>query len=208
MIAQSAFTVSDLFVTHYVLLLPLISLTGGLAAGYVWNRFAFILLPSAFIILTSALLLLWAGGDLWTTVRYHRALAATGGHATHSDAIYDLAAYLNRGGLTAPLALDWGLDAPVRFLTTGQVNPIEVFGYTGLDAPDPGFTDRVRPFLANPDNVYLAHAPEETVFRGRVETLTALAQAQGLTLREEARFAERSGRPLFVVYRAVRRRLP
>jgi hypothetical protein len=36
-----------------------------------------------------------------------------------------------------------------------------------------------------------------------VEALAALAQAQGLALRAEARFAERSGRPLFVVYRAV-----
>jgi hypothetical protein len=41
-----------------------------------------------------------------------------------------------------------------------------------------------------------------------VEALAALAQAQGLALRAEARFAERSGRPLFVVYRAVRPKLP
>ena len=33
MIAQSAFTVSDLFITHYALLLPLIPLAGGLAFG-------------------------------------------------------------------------------------------------------------------------------------------------------------------------------
>ena len=33
MIAQSAFTVSDLFITHYALLLPLIALAGGLAFG-------------------------------------------------------------------------------------------------------------------------------------------------------------------------------
>jgi hypothetical protein len=212
-VAQSAFTVSDLFITHYVLLLPLLPLAGGLAAGYVMQNAECRMskipvggqksVRSAFIILTSAFLLLWAGGDLWITVRYHRALAATGGHSAHSDTIYDLAAYLDRGGLTAPLALDWGLDAPVRFLTVGRVNPIEVFGYASLDAPDAGFTDRVHPFLANPNNVYLAHAPEETVFRGRVEALAALAQAQGLALRAEARFAERSGRPLFVVYRAV-----
>ena len=153
-----------------------------------------------------ALILLWAGGDLWTTLQYHRSLTASGGLASHSDAINRLAAYLERGGLSAPLALDWGMDAQVRFLTVGRVNPIEVFGYGALDAADPGFAGRVRPFLDNPAYVYLAHAPEATVFRGRMEALAALAREQGAELREEIRFTERGGRPLFVVYRAARPR--
>jgi hypothetical protein len=235
-VAQSAFTVSDLFITHYVLVLPLIPLAGGLAVGSLMQETkgrrpngrptqsldgqgqeakgkrssvhlhpsSFILLTSIFILLTSAFLVLWAGGDLWTTVRYHRALAATGGHAAHSDAVADLAAYLERGGLWAPVTLDWGMDASVRFLTAGRINPIEVFGYVRLDAPDDGFAARVSSFLDNPDSVYLAHAPEATVFRGRMEAVSRLAAEQGLALREEIRFNERSGRPLFVVYRVRR----
>jgi hypothetical protein len=148
--------------------------------------------------------LTWAGGDLWTTVHYHRVLAASGGHAAHSDAIGELASYLERGGLSAPVTLDWGIDAPVRFLTTGKVNPIEVFGYASLDAADAGFAARVSGFLDNPDNVYLAHAAEATVFQGRVEALHQLAAGRGLVLREESRFNERSGRPLFVIYRVGR----
>jgi hypothetical protein len=242
-VAQSAFTVSDLFITHYALLLPLIPLAGGLAFGTVWewayagvwgrrsvgvcghgrigraagqtravdapphahttipHRTLAALAPAlAFIAL-----LAWAGGDLWTTIRYHRSLAASGGHAAHSDASARLAAYLDRGSLSAPVTLDWGLDAPVRFLTAGRVSPVEVFGYAGLDAPDAGFGERLASFIGNPANVYLAHAPDQTVFRGRVEALAELAAGQGLILREEARFNERSGTPLFVVYRLASR---
>ncbi len=226
-VAQSAFTVSDLFITHYALLLPLIPLTVGLAIScrqsvVVGGQSAGVshqesvnsrqqsaagvhssLVTRYSLVVPALFLLAWFGGDLWTTARYHRALAETGGHAGHSDAINRLAAYLDQGGLSAPLALDWGMDAQVRFLTAGRVNPVELFGYAGLDTPDPSYTNRIAPFLANPANLYLAHAAEQTVFRGRVEALAMLAQAQGRTLREEARFAERSGRPLFVVYRVV-----
>ena len=264
-VAQSAFTVSDLFITHYALLLPLIPLAAGLAFSVVWDRgkrrfptdqqtplkvedpdlhgapqiqeefssaellslrgapfatkqspphnanrithpasagtkmamlWRYALGVSAFLALVT-----WAGGDLWTTIRYHRALTASGGHASHSDAIYDLAGYLDRGGLIAPVALDWGIDAQVRYLTANRVRPIEVFGYGGLDAPDPGFADRVVGFLDNPDNVYMAHVPDQTVFRGRMETLSTLAEGRGMMWQEEIRFSERNGTPLFVLYR-------
>ena len=92
----------------------------------------------------------------------------------------------------------------MRYLTLGRVNPIEVFGYARLDQPDDGFAGRVAPFLDNPDNVYLAHSREDTVFGGRVEALSALAAAHGMALREEANIHERSGRPIFVVYRVVK----
>ena len=105
MIAQSAFTVSDLFITHYALLLPLIPLAGGLAFGALMGEghegpgegnsgaagrdkglASGILRAVAIIALVG-----WAGSDLVTDIRYHRALAATGGHGSHSDAIYAVA---------------------------------------------------------------------------------------------------------------------
>lgn len=198
MVVQSIFTVSDLFVTHYALLLPLIPLTEGLAvAALMRGRSPGI----ARAVLT--FLLLWAGADLQTTIRYHRALARTGGHSAHSSAIYDLAAYLNRNSTGPLLVLDWGISAPVEFLTAGNVRPQEVFGYESLAEPDSNFIARVKPFLDNPDTLYLAHTPEDTVFRGRVETLQGLATEYGLHLQEEHMVAEKSGRPLFVIYRAV-----
>ncbi len=218
-VVQSAFTVSDLFITHYAMLVPLIPLTGGLAFGAVWKygsagvgeqRSASRVAREQQGIRTSQLLrilalialLIWAGGDLWTTVRYHRALTASGGLGPHSDAIYELAERLDRGGLTAPVALDWGLEAQIRFLTADRVQPVEVFGYTGFDLPDSGFAARAGKFLDNWRTVYLSHVPEYTVFRDRVNALAELAGQRGLTLREQARFDERDGSPLIVVYGA------
>ena len=212
MVAQSAFTVSDLFITHYAMLLPLVPLAGGLAFAAVWQACRGIKvqkpLRTLIAVLTLLAVLAWAGGDLWTTIRYHKALTVSGGHTAHSDASYALAGYLAEGGQAAPVALDWGIDAPVRFLTAGRVSPIEVFGYERLDAADAAYAARVGTFLDRPDTLYLAHTAENTVFGGRVEALAALAAERGLTLREAARFAERSGRPLFVIYRAVNAATP
>ena len=64
-----------------------------------------------------AALVLWFAADLQTTIRYHRALAESGGHVTHSDAIDRLAGWLDEREVKQPIALDWGIDAPVRYLT-------------------------------------------------------------------------------------------
>lgn len=203
-VAQSAFTVSDLFITHYALLVPLVPLGIGLVverlSAYGRGRFGRLVVGAALL----APVVWWGATDLANTLRYHRILTISGGYAAHSDAIYALADFLAQREPSAPLALDWGIDAPVRFLTAGRVNPVEVFGYERLDGPDAGFAGRVAPSLDNPDNLYVAHAGEFVVFRGRVEALGALAAGRGQRLQEIARFGERSGRPLFIVYQAAR----
>jgi len=216
-VALSAFTVSDLFITHYAMLVPLIPLTGGLAFGVIWEWGRVGVdkrgsqgsrerqgIPAPQIIRALALIALiaWAGGDLVTDIRYHRVLAATGGHGSHSDAIYALAGHLDEAKFTTLVALDWGLDAQIRFLTAGRVQPTEVFGYDSLDAPDPGYAERINKLLDNPNTLYLAHLPEYTVFRERVNTLADLASKRGLTLRQRAIYTERDGTPLIIMYRA------
>jgi hypothetical protein len=210
-VAQSAFTVSDLFVTHYALLVPLIPLGVGLIAAGVLSTVRDLhggragrLAGAVVCGLYCAAICAWGAIDLANTLRYHRVLSIAGGYATHSDAIYRLADFLRQRAPAAPLALDWGVDAPVRYLTAGRVNPVEVFGYERLDGPDPGFAGRLAPFLDNPDNLYVAHTGEFTIFRGRAEALEQLAAARSFRLEEAARFGERSGRPLFLVYRVVR----
>ncbi len=197
-VAQSSFTVSDLFVTHYATLLPFLLLTAGLAAGVLARAGGRI--GAALAI---ALVLVWAGGDLAVDVRYHRALAQTGGHSAHSDAVYTLADYLAQRPGAPVVALDWGMDAPVRFLTAGQVNPVELFGYDRLDAPDPGFSERLKPFLARPETLYLLHAPSDIVFQGRREVLEALAAEAGRRVVQERVILERTQRPLFLVVRVT-----
>jgi len=200
-VAQSAFTVSDLFITHFALLLPLIPLTAGLAVGEAAQRMDRRI--AAGLVLALALSVAWLVTDLRSTLAYHRVLTLSGGVGTHSDAINGLADYLDTAPYHAPVALDWGLDAPLRFLTAGRVNPIEVFGYERLDAADEGFAGRVGPYLTDQNNVYLAHAPGQTVFQGRLEALDAAASSQGWLLLQQAWFTQRSGDVLFIVYRAI-----
>lgn len=206
----SLVTISDLFITHYALVQPLAVavIALGLSTLGEWPR----KLQSATTLVHSpgrqGLLLLfvglWLAADLSATVRYHAALTRSGGLADHAEASYQLAYYLRYHGLGAPLVLDWGIAAPVRYLSEGTVTPIELFGYRDLHQPDPEFGQQLMPFLANPANVYLLHAPAQTVFHGRREALEAASQQQGLRLILEERFTQRDGVPLVEIWRVVR----
>lgn len=200
-VGASLFTVSDLFVTHYALLQPLAAgcMAVSLASWAQGVRF-----PSSWRVLLAALLVaLWVTLDLTATLRYHGALARSGGLADHSDASYHLAYYLQHNGLGAPLALDWGMDATVRYLSAGSVRPIEIFGYQDPAQPDADFGERLAQFLPNPDNVYLLRDPASTVFAGRWEIFQAQASALGLRPQLEERFSQRDGAVLFEIWRAL-----
>lgn len=196
-ILQSSFTVSGLFVTHFYLILPFFPLLGAAAASIIARH------GRTPAILALAVLLVWGAGDLWNTIRYHQILAVSGGYAAHADTSYRLAEYLATQQITAPLALDWGIDAPIVYLSQGRVTPIEAFGYDRIDQPDAGFASRLAPFVADPTTVYLLHTPEYTVFQGRREALQALAASSGRHVETMTIFGERSGRPLVELVRLV-----
>ena len=208
LVLQSSFTVSDLFITHdaivqpfllllvalavEVLLLATRGVEGSAAGGRAWRVVAAL----AVLALTA-----WLAGDLRADVRYHRALAETGGHATHSDAVQRLADWLDQENAAQPLALDWGIDAPVRYLTGNRVQPLEVFGYQRIGEPDAGFVGRIEPFLDDPGRLVVLHTDQDTVFQGRRAALEALAGQRGRVVEEVATFNERNGSPVFVVLR-------
>lgn len=206
LLVQASFTVSGLFITHFAIIQPFAILLAALAADSIAQtdpderrkRLAQAALPG----LAAATLALWFIGDLQTSVRYHQALAQSGGHATHSDSIYRLAQWLDERQVKQPLALDWGIDAPVRYLTQNRVQPLEIFGYDQLDAPDPGFEPRALQFLSDPSRFYIVRMPTDAVFRGRREALEALAAARNLKLDIEEAFYDRSGKTMFVILRA------
>lgn len=202
-VAASLFTVSDLFVTHYAVLHPLLAGLAGLGAASIWaNRRRLGRRASAAAPwLLAGVIAAWLVMDLTATVNYHRDLSRSGGLADHSDASYHLAYHLRYNGMGAPIALDWGMDATVRYLTEGAVRPIEIFGYDQLDAPDDGFASRLGLFLDNPDNVYLLRASSSEVFHGRREAFFTQARLTGRTPRLEATFTQRDGTPLFEIWR-------
>ncbi len=214
-VGASIFTVSALFITHYALVQPLLLAVIGLAMAAALGgppdagRYAGEHTPNAGTrsslaisqLLIGAVFVAWLAADLANTSFYHRALAESGGLADHSDATYHLAYDLRYNGMGAPLALDWGIDAPVRFLSQGTVTPIEIFGYASPTAPDDAFAARLAPFLENPDNVYLLHSEGATVFAGRRERFLAAAAQAGLTPVLERTFAQRDGTPLFELWK-------
>ncbi len=212
LILQSTFTVSDLFITHFAIVQPFLLVLVALAADSLWRSSAGRRMgletgsnrTMARVAgwLVALALVAWLVADLTTSVRYHQALAQTGGHGSHSDAIYRLAQWLDERQVVQPLAMDWGLDAPLRYLTANRVQPLEQFGYDRLDAPDQGFGGRVAPLLDDLSRLYVFHMPDNTVFQGRREALEAAAVTRGLTLALQEAFYDRSGRPVFVVLRA------
>lgn len=220
----SIFTLSDLFITHYSLIQPLAlaivavalstsqvvpisreAISHGIELVKNNDQQDLAEPPKAILQLwlVGPLVVLWLVLDLTATIRYHGALTHSGGLADHSDASYHLAYHLRYNGLGAPIALDWGFDAPVRYLTVGSVTPIEIFGYDSPLAPDADFATHLRPFLTNPANVYLLHSPQATIFQGRREQFLAEVDALGRAAQVDVTFAQRDGMPLYELWRVV-----
>jgi hypothetical protein len=157
------------------------------------------LIPGLVVFLVVAVL---AISDLQVDLSYHQALARSGGYAAHSDASYELARYLQDQGVASPLAMDWGIDATVQFLTLGAVNPIEIFGYEWES--DEAFEKRLGSFLSNPDNLYIFHSPGETIFHRR-QTFDRLVVEKGKVSWVEEVILDRSGKSIFVLVRVSER---
>ena len=141
--------------------------------------------------------------DLRATAAYHNALTRSGGLVDHSDASYRLAFDLRHGGLGAPIVLDWGLEAPIRFLSEGSVTPIEIFGYASLLEPDEGYRRRLELFLDNGDNVYLLRAPGNELFQGRRIAFERLVMERNGRLQREQIYSQRDGTPLYERWRVL-----
>ncbi len=191
LLLQTPLTPTALWYTHLAMFSPVLALA--IAAG--WDMLFRQVSGKAALGLAAAflLLMLFSGGR--ADVGYHRALAATGGYADHSDAVYRLSDELLARHIVSPYALDWGFDAPLVLVSKGQINPVEIFGYEPYDHPDDGFADRVTPMLQDPNAYFLVHAPDRTNFPGRREALQAAADALGVRLETIAVIRERSGAP-------------
>ncbi len=191
LLIQTPLTPTALWYTHLAMFSPVLALI--IASG--WDL-SFQKLPKAWSpIVAGSFLALMTISGMRADIGYHKALAATGGFADHSDAVYRLTDELLARHIEHPYALDWGFDAPVILISQGRVNPIEIFGYEPYDRPDDGFADRVRPMLQDPNSYFLVHAPDRTNFPGRREALQQIADEMGIELETIAIIRERSGAP-------------
>lgn len=202
-IAASIGTVSALWITHFAVLMPwpaiAIALSGWLVLSVKYQVFSIRFPISPRLVTTILLMLLWLN-NFGSTIRYHAALSVSGGLSAHSDAVYDMSEWLadHTGGQV--VAMDWGLAAPVTYLTDGRVTPTEVFGY--MWQPDEDLTLRLQSFIAQPNTLYLWRAPDEIIF-DRSPQFKAMYRPLNLEETIEAAFYERSGRPILGVTRLV-----
>ncbi len=194
-VLQSIVTVSALWITHFALIMvwPAIALATLSAAIYdlrltIYDSLLFIRY-SLFIIIA-----ILFTSEACTTWRYHQALTLSGGLSTHSDAIYDMADWLDQNAVGPVVAMDWGLSAPVTYLTGGRVTPIEVFGYNWGDTSR--FQQILTPHLSPEGGIFLWRSPDETIFHRSAEFKT-LYKPLGLEEDILEAFYERSGRPVY-----------
>jgi hypothetical protein len=138
--------------------------------------------------------------NLNSVIGYHRALTISGGLGAHSDAVYDLTEWLAAHAAGPVVTMDWGLSAPITYLTNGRTVSTEVFGYGW--AADVELADRLAGFIEDERTLYLWRAPDEVIFDRSAE-FKALYHPLELEENIEAAFYERSGRPVLGVTRLV-----
>jgi hypothetical protein len=201
-IIASIGTVSALWITHFAILMPWPALAIAIGGWYIGLNLEAISLKSV----VPYKIAIWLGlvlvclTNLLTTVRYHAVLTESGGLSSHSDAIYDLSAWLARNAGGHVVAMDWGLAAPITYLTQGQVITAEIFGYEWT--PDVELENRLRDSMTQPDTLYLWRAPDEIIFDRSLE-FKALYGPLNLEENIEEAFYEKSGRPILGVTRLV-----
>ena len=206
-VAQSSVTVSGLWSTHLLMLLPLPQITIASFAILCGARIAAIATrarvvrgrewaAAAFGFVFVGLIVLF---DLNVARQYQRDMTITGGTATFSDAIYSLAAYLdNRQPASHVVALDWGFKRPVEFLTLDRVNPDDAFGY---EQPAGAATQQaIAQLVKEPNTVFLFHTPQAGIAYPRFDIFAAAARDAGKQPVLERTFYERDGIPMYQVY--------
>jgi hypothetical protein len=169
------------------------------ALGDAWARRARPASAAVFGVL-AALCVVQLGWDLRSNVRYHRALAATGGVSLFSSAHNALAEYLTAEDITRPLVGSWGLQDNLTVLSRGRIAVESIFELTE-PAPYEFTREQVRRTLADPASVYLFHDEAVTAAPGRLDTFLEVAEESGVEVELGALFADGTGSPIVRVYR-------
>jgi hypothetical protein len=217
MMAMSIFTPTALWHTHLAILTPwpylAIAAIGDMAVRRLGlDRLHLARLPvfarqiggtacSLGLLALLALCIMLAHDDLEVDEAYHRELARIGGKFDHTHASYRLVEYLEANQITDVVAMDWGIQDVVQFLSEGEINPPEIFGHLDRDSVDPAFAIRVREQLENPDVVYVFHTHPH--FRNRAEAFAAIVAAEGKRRETEATIYDWSGGKIFALVRVV-----
>jgi len=200
LILASIGTVSALWITHFAIIMPWPALAITVGCWFILlsqTQKTRLLATRIFVFVGIGILI---ATNLSSTIRYHRALTQSGGLSSHSDAVCDLSNWLSQHAKGPVVAMDWGLAAPVTYLTGGEVTATEIFGYQWQS--DVQLLERLNWSINQPDTLYLWRSPDEIIF-DRSDQFKALYRPQNLEENIEEAFYERSGRPILGVTRLV-----
>jgi 4-amino-4-deoxy-L-arabinose transferase-like glycosyltransferase len=202
-LGQSAVTVSGLWSTHLLVLLPLPQILIAAFAVRVGRALVRRVPTSWSTAVRTVPAVALVGGvvmfDLLVAYSYHHDTALTGGRSTFSDAIYSLANYLDtRADGAQVVALDWGIKRPVQFLTLDRVNPLDAYGYEAEASP--ATIEGIRQLVAQPGNIFLFRTPGAGIAFPRFDIFTQAARDAGKTVVKERVFYQRDGFPVYEVY--------
>lgn len=207
-VAQSTVTISGLWSTHILVLLPLPQIAiaafavalGRRVGEWLAERRGGVRAHARLARALPALLIVGAiaACDLAVDYSYHRDLARTGGATTFSDSIYKLSDYLEGSGQKV-VAMDWGFRRPLQFLTHERVDPIEAYGME--EEPSPQFYKSLEEFLADPNTLYIFHDRRSTAYH-RHDAFMSEARKAGKTVTLERIFYQRDGVPVYEIYSA------
>lgn len=200
-IAQSCFTISALWPTHFAVATPLPAMIFGIAVDRVfrwtsWRRLGTRLGRTLVMVAAVAVVASQAA----TSWQYRNAVVASGGLSFHSASIYDLSRFLD-GRTEHAVALDWGLAAPVEYLSGGGRDVEELYQY---QPGAPGLAEALRPrFDTRGDDLYITHATNAEAFPQREAFLGIVAQSGRWAERVDT-FMGRNGNPEIEVWRVRR----
>jgi hypothetical protein len=218
MMFLSVFTPTALWHTHLAILTPWPYLTIAVIADMVVRRLGLDRLYlgrmpvlsgqvgatacSLGLLVMLALGLMLVHDDLEVDEAYHRELRIIGGKFDHSYASYRLVDYLQEHKITDVVAMDWGIQDVVQFLSEGEINPPEIFGHLDRENVDPAFAIRVREQLEDPDAVYVFRFRPH--FKNRRQAFAEIVAEEGKRLETETVIYDWSGGQFFELLRVVR----
>ena len=145
------------------------------------------------------------GTNLALDLRYHQLLATTGGRGIWSEAIYDVARYLEQRCLDRACLLgDWGLGTQIVTLSDGQLAVEEMFWpYVNLPAETPSqLSTAPAPLvqlLQTDAPVVVFYADRYVNFSRPKQLVYQAAKQAGVDLVLEQVFTDREGTPVIEV---------
>ena len=138
------------------------------------------------------------------TNEYYTRMRRNGGGMNWTDAIFRLSDHMKTEHAKYVYSVDWGIMDSLRLLNRGKL-PLRV-GTDPISKRE--LNDEDREYLGrmiDPENVFINHTKDFEFFEGVNAKLVKYAEAAGYRREVEAVIPDSNGRPVYEVYRFIRK---